>query len=138
MRRGALISIGIVLAAIAVGCGGGSGGAGNTSADTGSGDAGVRAPSLRAIAACFRREGVTAVYRKKEEGVPFVNGLVKGANAVSAELTGDKTKTEALLKRYEAEQPSSLEAFEVLKGAAVGVVAKREPANKRIILNCLE
>ncbi|MGV1048634.1 MAG: hypothetical protein ACOYD4_08960 [Solirubrobacterales bacterium] len=146
MRRGALIIIGIVFAAIAVGCGGGDGG---SSSGTGGGDAGaatgsrdaavhVRAPSPRAIAACFRREGVTAVYRKQEEGVPFVNGLIRGANAVSAELTGSKARTKKLLERYEAEEPSSLEAFEVLEGTAVGVINEREPASKRIVLDCLE
>lgn len=129
MKSGTLITTGIVVAVIAAGCGGG---------DAGGGDASVPLPSLGAIAACFRHEGVTAVYRKKEEGVPFVNGLVQGADVVSAELTGDKAKTEELLERYEAEQPSSLEAFEVLEGAAVGVINKKEPASKRIVLNCME
>jgi hypothetical protein len=78
------------------------------------------------------------VYRKEEEGVPFVNGLVRGADAVSAELTGDQAKTDELLERYEAEGSTSLEAFEVLEGAAVGVIAKEAPASKRIVLNCLE
>jgi hypothetical protein len=129
MKRGMLTSIGTVVATVAIGCGGGA---------VGDGGGGVPPPSLGAIAACFRHEGVTAVYRKEEEGVPFVNGLVRGADAVSAELTGDKAKTDELLARYEAEDSPDLEAFEVLEGAAVGVIAKEAPASKRIVLNCLE
>ena len=95
-------------------------------------------PTPDAVAACFRRKGVTSVYEKKERGVRFVNGLVGGANAVSAEFTGTKAKTEELLRRYEAEDLPSLEAFEVIEGAAVGVINKREPANKQIVLDCFE
>jgi hypothetical protein len=128
MKRGTLTSIGIAVAAIAVGCGGGN---------HGGGDARVPGSSPGAIAACFRHEGATSVYRKKEEGVPFVNGLVRGAYAVSAELTGDKAKTEELLERYEARGSAKLEAFEALGGTAVAVIAKEKPATKRIVLNCL-
>ncbi len=129
MKKGALIGIAIVLAAIAVGCGGGG--------SDGQG-AGVSLPAPGAIAACFRKEGAASVYQKKERGVPFVNGLLRGADAVSAELTGDREKTEELMERYEAEDSPSLVAFEVLDGAAVGVISKHAPASKRIVLNCLE
>lgn len=98
----------------------------------------VRLPSPGAIAACFRRAGAVSVYKKKERGVPFVNGLIREADTVSAELTGDEEKTEELMKRYEAEASPSLVAFEVLDGAAVGVISKDAPGTKRIVLNCLE
>ena len=98
----------------------------------------VQLPSPDAIAACFRRAGAMSVYKKKERGVPFVNGLIRGADTVSAELTRDKKSTEELMERYEAEAPSTLVAFEVLGGAAVGVISKDAPGTKRIVLNCLE
>ena len=63
---------------------------------------------------------------------------VQGADAVSAELTEDKAKIEKLLERYEAEGSTSLAAFVVLEGAAVGVVFEKEPTSKRIVLHCLE
>lgn len=95
-------------------------------------------PTPEEVAACFKREGAVSVYQRKDRGVRFVNGLVNGANAVSAEFTGDQAKTDEFLRRYEAEEPSELEAFEVLDGAAVGVINEREPANKRIVIGCLE
>lgn len=139
MRRGLLTSTGLIVAAIALGCGGGAGG-GETSLSVSTPDAkaSLSVPTPDLVAACFKRKGVTAVYEKKERGVRFVNGLVGGANAVSAEFTGTKAKSEELLRRYEAEASPGLEAFEVLEGAAVGVINKREPASKQIVLDCFE
>jgi hypothetical protein len=123
---GAVVAVFAVV--LVVGCGGG---ADNPTAS-------VQVPSPDAIAACFRREGATAVYEKKERGVPFVNGLIRGADSVSAELTGDKESTDELMQRYEAEDLPTLVAFEALDGAAVGVISRNAPATKRIVLNCLE
>lgn len=124
MNRGALIGIGIVAVVIAAGCGGG--------------DASTSLPTLPrpgVVAACFRHEGVSAVYQKKENGITRVDGLTTGAAAAMAFFTEDTAKTEKVLKTYDE---SPFEAFEVLEGAAVGVINITAPANKQIVLKCLE
>lgn len=146
MRKGALTtSTALALAVVVIGCGGGGDGSAATgaSAETGattesraSTETGVSLPAPKAIAACFERAGVVSVYRKKERGVPFVNGLVEGTYAVSAELTGSQAATDELLERYEAEKNSKLVAFEVLGGAAVGVINEEAPTSKRIVIKC--
>lgn len=143
MKKAALAGVVLVLAVLACGCGG-SGGGTDTTAGVSTGAATADSapakplPAPDAIAACFRREGAVSVYQKKEHGVRFVNGLIEAAYAVSAELTGDQATTDEFLERYEAEEPSELEAFEVLDGAAVGVVNEKKPGNKKIVITCLE
>lgn len=133
MKRWRAAAAAVALIAVAAA---GCGDSGNGSSDSSSA-ALPTLPSPSAVAACFQQEGVVSVYQKKEDGVPFVNGLLNGF-AVSAEFTGSKAKTERLLEKYEAEEGSELEGFEALEGAAVGVINENGPAGRQVVLNCLE
>jgi hypothetical protein len=130
IRAGTLTIVAVLIATVVVGCGGG----GDASAPL------PTPPPPKAVASCFRHEGVTAVYEKEEKGVTFVNGLVEGSASVSAEFTEDKAKSEEFLESYEAEakKGSSLMAFELLDGAAVGVYDSKKPSNKQLIRACIE
>jgi hypothetical protein len=119
------VFLGVVAAALAIGCGG---------SDTSS----VLVPTAGAVATCFRDEGATSVYQRKEGGVTLVDGLVGTNGIVSVELTGGRTKSEDVIERLEAEDVPSLRSFEALEGAVVGVFSKGKPAGKQIVLNCLE
>jgi hypothetical protein len=128
-RVGTTTIVAALIAAFVGGCGGGGT---STSLPT--------PPAPKAVAACFREEGVMAVYQKQEKGVTFVNGLFEGSASVSVEFTEDQTKSGEFLESYEAEaeKGSGLVAFELLEGAAVGVYDKRRPANEQLIRNCAE
>jgi hypothetical protein len=121
----------VLTVTLVVGCGGG--GQEETSAH---GKVGL--PTSKAVAACFRAAGATAVYQRKEHGVILVDGLVGASGIVSIELTGDREKSAEAIERLETEEASTLEAFEALEGAAVGVFSRGKPAGKRTVFNCLE
>ncbi|HUB98518.1 MAG TPA: hypothetical protein VMS11_01715 [Solirubrobacterales bacterium] len=149
-KRGTMLAVvAVALAVLAIGCGGG----GETTSAAGGGDTGksttvasgngqttavaVKLPTDKAIESCFRKEGVTSVYNKKEHGARVVNGLVQGAGTVSIVVTGSPAKTKKILKTFEKEGLTTLKSLEPFEARALGFYSPRIPASKKALESCI-
>lgn len=149
-RRGAVLAlVAAALAVLAIGCGSSgdttsvadgsdTGKSATVASDNGQPTAAkVKLPTLKAIERCFRKEGASSVYNKKEHGARIVNGLVAGSGTVSIVLTGSPAKTKKVLKIFDGEELSSLESLEPFEARAIAYYRKGNPASKKVLESCI-